>query len=49
MLTRLEQVRHQYGPLKKGQDCKVIKEGFDYFYIRLKGRGFYVPKWVFER
>lgn len=37
-----------YGNLVRGREYKVIRKGYDFFLIKLKGRLFYAPNWVFE-
>ena len=37
-----------YGILKRGQDYRVIEEGYDWSLVAVKGKTIYVPKWVFE-
>ena len=37
-----------YGMFKRGCDYKVVKEGYDWCLVAVKGKTIYVPKWVFE-
>jgi hypothetical protein len=37
-----------YGPIKKKQDYRVIKQENDWCLAVVKGKPVYVPKWVFE-
>jgi hypothetical protein len=38
-----------YGPCKKGQDYRVLTDGFDWYLIACGGKAVYVPRWVFEK
>ena len=41
--------RTNYGPCKKGQDYRVLNDGFDWYLISVGGKAVYVPKWVFDK
>ena len=37
-----------YGPIKRKQDYRIIREGYDWYLVSVKGKAIYIFKWAFE-